>query len=201
MMAITCGNVADERPGAGSWEMHEDANVTRADAKHALGRQLNFAAKSARSYLDQHLAAAGASFPVWTALFALKTEGPLIQRELAGLLNVEGPTLTRHLARMEAGGLIDRHRMSADRRAAIVRLTDAGEAMYARLSGIVAASGDIVLGGFTPGEMEEFLRYLTRVIDNVGVARPSRRHTGLSHRAGGRPRAAPDPGTRRTWRT
>jgi MarR family transcriptional regulator for hemolysin len=157
--------------------MHEDAEVTRTDAKHALGRQLNFAAKSARSYLEQHLAAAGASFAVWTALFALKTEGPLIQRELAESLNVEGPTLTRHLARMEAEGLIDRHRMSADRRAAIVRLTDAGEAMYARLSGIVAASGDIVLKGFTPGEMEEFLRYLTRVIDNVGVASPSRRRT------------------------
>ncbi|HZE31519.1 MAG TPA: MarR family winged helix-turn-helix transcriptional regulator [Actinoallomurus sp.] len=157
--------------------MHEDADVTRADAKHALGRHLNFAAKSARSYFEQHLAAAGASFAVWTALSALKTEGPLIQRELAESLNVEGPTLTRHLARMEAEGLIDRHRMSADRRAAIVRLTDAGEAMYARLSGIVAASGDIVLKGFTPGEMEEFLRYLTRVIDNVGVASPARRRT------------------------
>jgi MarR family transcriptional regulator for hemolysin len=157
--------------------MHEDADVTRADAKHALGRQLNFAAKSARSYLEHHLAAAGASFAVWTALFALKTEGPLIQRELAELLNVEGPTLTRHLAHMEAEGLIDRHRRSTDRRAAIVRLTDAGEAMYARLSGIVATSGDIVLKGFTPGEMEEFLRYLTRVIQNVGVASPSRRHT------------------------
>ena len=105
--------------------MHEDAHVTRTDAEHALGRQLNFAAKSVRSYLEQRLAAAGASFAVWTALFALKTKGPLIQRELAGLLNVEGPTLTRHLARMEAEGLIDRHRTSTDRRAALVRLTDA----------------------------------------------------------------------------
>lgn len=157
--------------------MHEDADVTGADAKHALGRQLNFAAKSTRSYLEQHLASAGASFAVWTVLFALKTNGPLIQRELAELLNVEGPTLTRHLARMESEGLIGRRRTSADRRAAIVRLTDAGEAMHARLSGIVAASGDIVLKGFTPGEMEEFLRYLTRVIQNVGVASPSRRHT------------------------
>jgi MarR family transcriptional regulator, transcriptional regulator for hemolysin len=157
--------------------MHEDAHVTRTDAEHALGRQLNFAAKSVRSYLEQRLAAAGASFAVWTALFALKTKGPLIQRELAGLLNVEGPTLTRHLARMEAEGLIERHRTSTDRRAALVRLTDAGEAMYARLSGIVAASGDIVLKGFTPGEMEEFLRYLTRVIQNVGAANPTRRRT------------------------
>jgi MarR family transcriptional regulator for hemolysin len=157
--------------------MRDDADVTGADAKHALGRQLNFAAKAARSYLEQHLAAAGSSFAVWTALFALKAKGPLIQRELAELLNVEGPTLTRHLARMEAEGLIERRRTNADRRAAIVHLTDAGDAMHARLSGIVSAGGEIVLKGFSPREIEEFLGYLTRVIGNVGVASPSRRHT------------------------
>jgi MarR family transcriptional regulator for hemolysin len=144
--------------------------------KHALGRQLNVAAKAVRAYLDQRLAAAGSSFAVWTALFALTAKGPLIQRELAELLNVEGPTLTRHLARMESEGLIERHRTSADRRAAIVRLTEAGEAMYARLSCIVSAGGEAVLTGFSPREIEEFTGYLTRLIENVEAAGPSRRH-------------------------
>jgi MarR family transcriptional regulator for hemolysin len=157
--------------------MHDDTEVTGADAKHALGRQLNFAAKSARSYLEQHLAAAGSGFAVWTALFALKANGPLIQRELAGLLNVEGPTLTRHLARMEAEGLVERRRTSADRRAAIVHLTEAGEATHERLAGIVSARGDIILNGFSSAEIEEFLGYLTRVVENVGVASAARRRT------------------------
>ena len=144
--------------------------------KQALGRQLGVAAKAVRGYLEQRLAAAGSSFAVWTALFALTAKGPLIQRELAELLNVEGPTLTRHLARMESEGLIERHRTSTDRRAAVVRLTEAGEAMYARLRGIVSSGGDAVLKGFSPREIEEFTGYLTRLIENVEATAPSRRH-------------------------
>ena len=144
--------------------------------RQALGRQLGVAAKAVRSYLEQRLAAAGSSFAVWTVLFALTAKGPLIQRELAELLNVEGPTLTRHLARMESEGLIERHRTSTDRRAAVVRLTEAGEAAYARLCGIVTTGGDAVLKGFSPREIEEFTGYLTRLIRNVEAAAPSRRH-------------------------
>lgn len=157
--------------------MQDEAGAGGPDGKYALGRQLNFAAKAARGYLEQHLSAAGSSFAVWTALFALKAKGPLIQRELAAMLNVEGPTLTRHLARMEAEGLIERRRTDTDRRAAVVDLTEAGEAMYARLSGIVRAGGDVVLKGFSPQEIEEFAGYLNRLIENVGAANPaSRRH-------------------------
>jgi MarR family transcriptional regulator, transcriptional regulator for hemolysin len=159
----------------------DDGGAVGSGAKHTLGRRLNFAAKSARSYLEQHLSDAGSSFAVWTALFALKAQGPLIQRELAEVLGVEGPTLTRHLARMEAEGLIERRRTSADRRAAIVHLTDAGEAMHERLSAIVSASGDIVLKGFTPEEIEQFVGYLTRGIENVDRASPSRRHAPARH--------------------
>lgn len=147
-----------------------------AGAKHALGRRLNVAAKAARSHLEHRLAAAGSSFATWTALYALTAKGPLIQRELAGLLNVEGPTLTRHLARMEAEGLIERRRTSADRRAAVVRLTEAGEATYARLSGIAGAGTDDLLHGFSPQEIEEFAGYLNRLVGNVDAANPPRRH-------------------------
>lgn len=157
-----------------------DERAVEVTGKHTLGRRLNFAAKAMRGYLDHHLSAAGSNFAVWTALSALNAKGPLIQRELAELLNVEGPTLTRHLARMEAQGLVERRRTSADRRAAVVRLTPDGEALYARLSGIVAASGDAVLGGFSAQEIEEFGGYLDRLIANVEAAAPSRRHTPSS---------------------
>jgi MarR family transcriptional regulator, transcriptional regulator for hemolysin len=129
--------------------------------RQALGRQLGVAAKAVRSYLEQRLAAAGSSFAVWTVLFAL---------------TAKGPPLTRHLARMESEGLIERHRTSTDRRAAVVRLTEAGEAAYARLCGIVTTGGDAVLKGFSSREIEEFTGYLTRLIRNVEAAAPSRRH-------------------------
>jgi MarR family transcriptional regulator for hemolysin len=159
-----------------------DEGAPGSDAKLDLGRRLNFAAKSARGYLEQHLTGAGSSFAVWTALSALKAEGPLIQRELAELLHIEGPTLTRHLARMEAEGLIERRRTSADRRAAIVHLTDTGEATHDRLSAIVGAGGGVVLKGFSPQEIGDFASYLSRLIANVGAATPSRRHAPAARR-------------------
>src|SRR3954463_506710 len=107
-----------------------DEGAPGSRAGHNLGRQMNLAAKSARSYLEQHLAGAGSSFAVWTALFALKAEGPLIQRALAEIGGVGAPTLPPPPARREAEGLIERRRTSADRRAAIVHLTGAGEAMH-----------------------------------------------------------------------
>jgi MarR family transcriptional regulator for hemolysin len=156
--------------------MRDDEDMATG-ARHTLGRQLNFAAKAARGYMEQHLATAGSSFAVWTALFALKAKGPLIQRELADMLGVEGPTLTRHLARMEAEGLIVRRRTSSDRRAAVVDMTDAGRQMFDRLSAVVSASGEHVLDGFSPEEIEQFVGYLRRVIRNVETFSPARRHT------------------------
>ncbi|MEV0398744.1 MarR family transcriptional regulator [Actinoallomurus sp. NPDC050550] len=156
--------------------MRDDEDMATG-ARHTLGRQLNFAAKAARGYMEQHLAASGSSFAVWTALFALKAKGPLIQRELADMLGVEGPTLTRHLARMEAEGLIVRRRTSSDRRAAIVDMTDAGRQTFERLSAVVSTSGEHVLDGFSPEEIEQFAGYLSRVIGNVETFSPARRHT------------------------
>jgi MarR family transcriptional regulator for hemolysin len=153
-----------------------DEGALGADRRHALVRSLSFAAKAARDYLEHRLSSAGSGFAVWTALSALRAKGPLIQRELARLLNVEGPTLTRHLARMETQGLVERHRTSADRRATVVRLTPAGEAAHDRLATVVAAGGDIVLEGFSPREIEEFAGYLNRLIANVESACPARRH-------------------------
>jgi MarR family transcriptional regulator, transcriptional regulator for hemolysin len=154
-----------------------DDGALGADDGHTLGRLLNLAAKAARSHAERRLSSAGSSFAVWTALFALRAKGPLIQRELARLLNVEGPTLTRRLARMEAQGLVERHRTSADRRAAVVRLTPAGEVAHDRLAAIVAASGDVALQGFSPREIEEFAGYLGRLIANVEAASPAQRAT------------------------
>jgi MarR family transcriptional regulator, transcriptional regulator for hemolysin len=144
-----------------------DEGALGPDVRHTVGRLLSFAAKAARGDVEHRLSAAGSGFAVWTALYALRAKGPLIQRELAALLNVEGPTLTRRLARMEAQGLVERHRTSADRRAAEVRLTPAGEAAYDRLASLVAASGATLLRGFSPREAEEFAGYLSRVIANV----------------------------------
>src|ERR1019366_7668829 len=82
----------------------------------SVGPRLRMAAKSARMLLERHLSHAGASFGNWTVLATLEGGGPMIQRALAASLGIEGPTLTRHLDRLEELGLVRRNRTGAHRR-------------------------------------------------------------------------------------
>ncbi len=68
-----------------------------------LGYRLALVARHARVGFERHLAEAGASFATWTVIEALAVRGPLIQRDLAGHLEVSGQTMTRHIDRMVAG--------------------------------------------------------------------------------------------------
>jgi MarR family transcriptional regulator for hemolysin len=133
----------------------------------SIGRQLHLTSKAARTFHTQRLAAAGATFGVWTILAALRSGGPMIQRELAKRLSIEGPTLTRYLGRMESDGLVRRQRSVLDRRAATVELTDAGTAAYRRLEGIATEGHRRLLRGFDEKEIAALQDMLRRIQRNV----------------------------------
>ncbi|HLI56399.1 MAG TPA: MarR family transcriptional regulator [Actinomycetota bacterium] len=101
-----------------------------------LGRQLAVTHKAVRAEFDARLAEAGGSLSTW---IVLRSAGEsMSQRELADRMGVEGPTLVRHLDRLEREGLIGRHRDPLDRRVTRIRVTLAGEAMLARLAAVAA---------------------------------------------------------------
>lgn len=140
---------------AGSW------------SEDSIGRHLFLASKAARTFHTHRLSTAGATFGVWTILAALRRGGPMIQRELAGRLSIEGPTLTRYLARMESDGLVHRTRSDHDRRAATVELTAAGEAAYRRLEAVAADGHRLLLRGFSAEETATLLDMLLRIERNA----------------------------------
>lgn len=144
--------------GAPQWD---DENV---------GRLLGHTAKAARAFHSERVAEVGATFGMWTILATLHATGPLIQRELAERLRIEGPTLTRHLVRMETGGLIRRQQSASDRRAALVALTGAGNRLYERLAEIARGSNAQLLQGFSPDEVGRLRDMLTRIQENIGRA-------------------------------
>jgi MarR family transcriptional regulator, transcriptional regulator for hemolysin len=63
----------------------------------------------------------------------------LSQSHLAARLDIEAPTLVRHLDRLEADGLLERRRDAQDRRVVRVRLTDAGREAETQLRSIAAS--------------------------------------------------------------
>jgi MarR family transcriptional regulator for hemolysin len=89
------------------------------------------------------------------------------QRDLAEAVGVEGPTLTHHLNRMEAAGLITRTRVPANRRVHQVELTAAGQATFQRLVGPVSAFDQRLRRGFTDDELDGLRGLLARLRANV----------------------------------
>lgn len=102
-------------------------------ATEPIGLQLTRTAKVLSRAFDEALAAAGGSLPVWLVLVSLKAQRHGRQRQLAEAVGVEGPTLTHHLNKMEAAGLVTRTIDPQNRRVHRVELTDRGEAVFVQL--------------------------------------------------------------------
>ena len=131
-----------------------------------IGLQLTRTAKVVSRAFDDALVREGGSLPTWLILVSLKARRHGAQRELAEDVGVEGPTLTHHLNRMEAAGLITRTRDPGNRRVHQVELTDTGEATFQRLLGAVAAFDAQLRTGFTKKELDATASILARLSAN-----------------------------------
>jgi len=139
-------------------------------ARIPIGLHLAQASRVVSRAFDDALASAGGSLPVWLVLLNIKTQQLANQRELAEAVGIREATLTHHLNAMEHEGLITRQRHEANRRIHVVRLTDAGEAAFARLAGAAVAFDQQLRRGFSDAELAALDDVLDRLAANVGGA-------------------------------
>src|SRR5579859_308133 len=99
----------------------------------ALERQVCFALSvAARSVLSVYrpiLEPMGLTHPQYLVMLALWGQSPLAVKELIELLQLDGPTLSPMLKRLEAAGLVTRSRDPQDERQLRVELTGQGRAL------------------------------------------------------------------------
>src|SRR5579859_1966371 len=119
-----------------------------------IGLRLSQAARTVSRAFDEALAQAGGSLPAWLILLNLKIRKPGNQRELAEAVGVREATLTHHLNAMDARGLISRTRDPANRRVHVVELTEAGEAMFARLQQTAVAFDARLRAGLAEADLD-----------------------------------------------
>jgi len=132
-----------------------------------IGLQLSRTAKLVSRAFDDALAAAGGSLPTWLVMVSLVAERHGMQRDVASAVGIEGPTLTHHLNRMEAAGLVQRSRDPENRRVHRVALTAAGEAEFRRLRQTVAAFDRRLREGLAARELALLGSLLERLRRNV----------------------------------
>jgi MarR family transcriptional regulator for hemolysin len=135
-----------------------------------IGLQLSRTAKLLSRAFDEELAAAGGSVPVWLVLVSLKAQRHGLQRELAEAVGVEGPTLTHHLNKMEAAGLVTRTTDPQNRRVHRVELTEQGEAVFVRLRQAAMKFDRRLRAGITDEQFDNLTAVLGRLRLNAGEA-------------------------------
>jgi DNA-binding MarR family transcriptional regulator len=112
--------------------------------------------------------------PLEFAVLRYVEEEPGIdQRGLADRLGVDRNNASVLVNRLEATGLIERQVNGNDRRARLLRLTAQGQRLHDRLRPKTFANQQRMLSVLKPGEREQFLDLLVRVIEaNRILARP-----------------------------
>jgi MarR family transcriptional regulator, organic hydroperoxide resistance regulator len=130
-----------------------------------LDRQVCFAlALANRAVLSVYrplLEPMGLTHPQYLVMLALWAEAPLAVKDIGELVQLDSPTLSPLLKRLEAAGYITRRRDARNERALVIDLTAAGRALRARAEQIPPAVVERL--GVTLDELEQLHTVLGRV--------------------------------------
>src|SRR5205085_11679394 len=129
-------------------------------AQEPIGLFVTRTAKALSRAFDEALAEHGSTLSGWLVLASLAGGSHQSQRSIATELGVEGPTLTHHLNRMEAAGLVTRTRDPANRRVHRVELTADGELLFGRLLAAVTEFDRQVRSGIGERQLGTLRRLL-----------------------------------------
>jgi DNA-binding MarR family transcriptional regulator len=133
----------------------------------ALERQvcfaLSIAARSVLSIYRPILEPMGLTHPQYLVMLALWGQSPLAVKELIDMLQLDGPTLSPMLKRLEAADLVTRTRDRHDERQLRVGLTEKGRAL--RQQALNVPPTVVAKLGMSLGELEDLHKALTALND------------------------------------
>jgi MarR family transcriptional regulator, transcriptional regulator for hemolysin len=130
----------------------------------SAGYLTNWAARLFARELERQLAPSGIAPAYMPVIFALADGSALTQKELARRAAVEQPTMASTLNRMERDGMISRRQDPGDKRSALVALTPLALGHVETVERVVNAINALALEQLEPGERQQFLGLLRRVI-------------------------------------
>jgi DNA-binding MarR family transcriptional regulator len=132
-----------------------------------VGWLLTQAARLHRSYLNEQLANHRLYAGQEQVLRALTTADALTVGELAQILRVRAPTVSKSLNRLSSAGLIKRDDKAGDLRIVTVRLTSRGQALAASVNASWDQVEEGLLNGFNSKERRQLRKLLNRMSINL----------------------------------
>ena len=138
-----------------------------------VGITIGRTARTWRTKLDERLSPLGLTQARWLVLMHLsRMGGESLQKELAFIVGVEGPTLVRVLDGLERIGLVQRLGVEGDKRARLIRLTPQADSVISDIMRIGIKLRGEALAGISDQDLESFFRVLETILANL-VAAPS----------------------------
>jgi MarR family transcriptional regulator, organic hydroperoxide resistance regulator len=135
----------------------------------ALERQVCFALSiAARSVLSVYrpvLEPLGLTHPQYLVMLALWGSSPVTVKELGEMLQLDAPTLSPLLKRLEAAGLVTRTRLPQDERHLSIELTARGRELRTQALGVPPTI--IAKLGMQPSELEHVRQVLTTLNESA----------------------------------
>ena len=123
-----------------------------------------------KARLNDRLRPLGLSQSKWLALLHLsRCKGGVIQKDLASLIGIEGPTLVRLLDRLEADGWVKRKISKQDRRSKIVHLTKKAQPALIKIHMIATHLRQEILSSIREAELETSLQALEKIKKKVDL--------------------------------
>jgi len=118
------------------------------------------------SKLNELLGQYDLSYSLWQVIFYLKTNGPSSLVDIANYYNIEKPSITRRVYRLEEK-LIVRAISSKDKREKIIELTEKGEELYKVCRKRITELEHNVMKGITENEQKIAFETLPKMEENI----------------------------------
>lgn len=133
----------------------------------SMGYLVNRLAGSMHAAFDRRAEALDVTAAQWAVLIALFNDDAATPGELTRFVGVDGAAITRLLDRLEAKGLVAREPHASDRRAVMIRLTDAGRRLTPQIVAISREENERFLEALNMEEREQFLTLLHQLVRDL----------------------------------
>ncbi|MBC6459891.1 winged helix-turn-helix transcriptional regulator [Actinomadura sp. HBU206391] len=132
-----------------------------------MGYQVNHLGRLLAQALRIRIAPYGVVPGQFAQLLALFEQEGVTQNQLCDQVRIDQSTMAHTLQRMERDGLVERTPDPADRRRALIMLTERTRALESSLVQAAEEVNAVATRGFTEDEAARCLELVTRMIDNL----------------------------------
>ncbi|MQY03649.1 MarR family winged helix-turn-helix transcriptional regulator [Actinomadura macrotermitis] len=137
------------------------------DRHQSLGYQVNHLARLLAQALRLRIAPLGVVPGQFAQLLALYDREGVTQNQLCEEVRIDQSTMAHTLKRMERDGLIERAADPADRRRALINLTDRARELQGPLQRAAAEVNDVATRGLSEQEAAACMRLVGHLIANL----------------------------------